>query len=456
MQSAEQGAYVGTVGVRRFFFLFLPVLLVSLATYLPLFMEKLFLGRISQEAMAIAVNGAYVTQIFQIPCVALAMMGQVYIGRWFGAGNYRSIGAGVWQLIWFSFFSMAVVLPLGWLYSGAHFQGVLLKSGGLPYCRFLIVMNFLYPLGAALSCFYLGQGKTKVILVATVGAQLIKLVFAYLLIFGYSTWIPRLELMGGTISTLIAQGSFCIFLLWNFLNSKNNALFHSRSWRFQPKLFWECLYPGLLRATNRVLNSAAWARLAEIINAKGEDYCLSLSIGGTLFLFLPFIADSICQVQTTIVSQILGSKTYSLLSRALRSGVIFAGIIIVLAGIPLILLPSEIFTILFSKITLDQMSIKRIFFGVWISFAFFAFSFLPISHILAFKDMTFSLCMGVVCSAISFSFMYFLLEKTQLSADKLWIALSISHLFTILFYWARMRWLQARLISSESEPSLQT
>lgn len=268
--------------------LFFSVLLMSFSTYLLLLIEKLFLARISKEVMEVAVNAAYVAQIFQAPCVALAMMAQVYVGRWIGAQNYKSVGPGIWQFIWFSILSMCIVFPIGWICSDLYFRDTALSGVGVPYARFLMAINFLYPLGAALSCFYLGQGKTLLIVIATISSQLVKLLFAYLLIFGWGGWIPSLGLTGGVLSTLIAQGGFCLFLLITFLSKKNRNLFDSHRWLLQLKLFWHCIQPGLLRAANRILNFICWVFIARLASGKSSDYLLSLSIGGTLFLFLPF------------------------------------------------------------------------------------------------------------------------------------------------------------------------
>ncbi len=448
MTLTEQNTHLHTGELRKLFLLFLPILLMTFSTAMPLFMEKLFLARISKEAMEIAVNAAYVAQIFQAPCVALAMMAQVFVGRWFGAQEYQAIGPGIWQFIWFSCLSIVITLPAGWFFSNYYFRGTPLETGGVSYCHFLIAINFLYPLGAALSCFYLGQGKAKIVLLATLGAQIIKAVSAYFLIFGYSDWIPRLELMGGAISTLIAQGSFCVFLLWDFLKSKYHVFFNSHIWHFRPRLFWECIHPGLLRAFNRILSFMSWIFTAGIAKAKGGDYLLSLSIGGALFLFLPFLGDALCQAQTTIVSQILGSKSYQFLNKALRSGVILVVIMSLLVAIPLILFPLQTFDLLFPKIALDSLSIQKNFLGIWISFSFFLFGFLPVSYVLAFKDTRFSLFMGAFSWLNGFLFMYFAINIKNIDANMFWLVLSVTHVVGALLYWQRMRWLQSKIISA--------
>ncbi len=439
--------------IRELLTLFFSVLLMSFSTYFLVLIEKLLLARLSQEAMEIAVTSAYVAQIFQVPCIALAMMAQVYVGRWIGAQDYKSIGPGIWQFIWFSVLSTCITLPIGWVCSELYFHGTALSAAGVPYARFLIAINFLYPLGAALSCFYLGQGKTLLVVIATIASQALKLLSAYLLIFGWGGWIPCLGLTGGVLSTLIAQGAFCLFLLITFLAHKHRHLFGSHHWHFQLKLFWHCIQPGLLRAMNRVLNFTCWVVIARLVAEKGGDHLLCLSIGGSLCLFLPFVGDALCQAQTTVVSQILGAHNFSYLNRALRSGATLAAITIVIMGIPFLFFPSVLFNWLFPTIQIGSMDIQKIFGGIWLSFAFFTFSGLPISYILAFKDTKFSLFMGFIAWINGALFMYVMLNKVSIAADSFWIVLSIMHLSNVVLYWARMRFLKSRAIASHAAPS---
>ena len=444
---------IQTGGFKELVNLFFPILLITFSNYLFLFIEKLLLARVSVPTMEAAVNAAYVCQIFQAPCVALAMMAQVYVGRWYGANEWKSIGSGVWQFIWFSFLSMLITVPCSLIYGNFYFQGTGLQRIVQPYFNFLISINFLFPLGATLICFYIGRGKTRLVLLATLGSQLVKLALAYLLIFGWG-WIPALGLMGGAISTLISQGGFCLLLLFVFLNSKNTALYHSRAWHFQPFLFWGCIRPGLLRAANRVLNFTSWAAIAHLMTAKGGDYLLVLSVGGTLFIFLPFLGDAICQAQTTVVSQILGTRNYTLMHKAFRSGLLLALITIILSAVPLILFPSQTFDFLFPSMALEKMIVQKVFFGIWICFAFFTFAYIPLSYILAFADTKFSLFMGAFSWINGYLFMYVAIEITNIAANQFWLVLSLMHGSVALLYFYRMKWLQSRVLSNQVASTL--
>lgn len=420
-------------GIRDFLYLFFPALLMSFSSYFALFIEKILLGRFSTEALQIAVSTNYACMIFQAPSKALAMMSQVFVGRWYGANERLKIGSGIWQFIWFSVLSMVVMVPLGMLYGKFYFHGTPIEQCGLPYFYSLLFINFLFPLGITLSSFYLGQRKTKLILLASFACQAIKVGLAYLLIFN------GFGLMGGLISTAISQGAFCIFLLSCFLHSRNHTLYQSRNWSFKPNLFWECIRHGFMRSITCVLNFGSWAAISYIMTAKGGDYLLYLSIGGTLFIFLPFLSDAVCLSQTTIVSQIIGAKKYLSLKSAFRSGLTLASLMIAITSIPLLVFPIPVFHFLFPKIALDPSAIRMLFLGVWLSFVFFVSGSVPIGYILAFKDMKFSVGMGVFNWINGFLLIYVTIQVFQAKAISFWFILSVMHLTTALLYGLRMQ-----------------
>lgn len=420
-------------GIRDFFALFFPALLMSFSSYFALFIEKILLGRYSIEALQIAVSTNYACMIFQAPCKVLAMMSQVFIGRWYGANERLKIGSGIWQFIWFSVLSMFMMVPLGMLYGKFYFHGTPIEQCGLHYFYSLLFINFLFPLGITLSSFYLGQRKTKLILLASFVCQTVKVALAYLLIFN------GFGLMGGLISTAISQGAFCIFLLSCFLNKKNNILYQSRNWTFKPKLFWHCIQPGFMRSICCILNFGSWAAISYIMTAKGGDYLLYLSVGGALFIFLPFLFDAICLSQTTIISQILGAKKYFSLHSAFKSGLMLVTLMILITSIPLLVCPITVFHFLFPKIALDPSIIRMLFLGVWLSFVFFVISSVPIGYIVAFKDMNFSVGMGVFNWINGFLLIYLTIQIFQAQAISFWFILSLMHLTTAIFYWIRMK-----------------
>ncbi len=411
--------------------------------------EKVLLASLSKEGMEASLSAFYAVQIFQLTWVSLAMMALVFVGSWYGEKKWIRIGPGIWQFIWFSIFSLAITLPFGYLYGKFYFKGTVIEEIVLPYYYSLLAMSFLFPLGGALTCFFIGRGKTLFVCIITLICHLIKLPIGYACIFGWK-WIPSLGLMGGALSIFITQLVFCLALLFLFLNKENHQLYHTRDWGFKWPLFWECIQPGILRAINRLLSMGNWGAMTYLMAQGGENQLLTLSIGGTLALLTGFFGEAICLVQMTVVSQILGAKNYDSFYSAFRPGIIIATIAILVLSVNLLIFPDWTFQMLFPKIILDPSTVRLILMGVWFSSAFYTFSFLPISYVLAFKDTYFSLFMGFVNWIAGFLFIYTFIEILHFSTDYFWLLASFLHFTTALFYYLRTTWLIEKCKLSDS------
>lgn len=204
------------LSLKQYLILFLPIALMTFSTNLFPAIEKVLLATLSKEDMEASLSAFYAVQIFQVGWVGLAMMAQVFVGNWYGEKKLNQIGPGIWQFIWFSFLSLVITLPFGYLYGKFYFKGTVIEEIVLPYYHSLLAMSFLFPLGGALTCFFLGRGKTLLVFIMTLICHLIKLPIGYALIFGWG-WIPGLGLMGGALSIFMTQLAFCIGLSLSFL-----------------------------------------------------------------------------------------------------------------------------------------------------------------------------------------------------------------------------------------------
>lgn len=424
---------------KSFLTLFFPILLIAFSGCFYLMVEKALLGNFSTFAMEAALSVAYIGQIFQLSTVAIVMMCQVFIGQQYGERNWKAMGPHVWQFIWFAILSTFVVYPVGITYGALYLKGMPFEQIAFSYLHFILLINFLHPLGIALSCFYIAQGKTYLVFFSSITAQLVKLLLAYLLIPKLVQINPLWGLYGGGVSTFLAQSLFVLVLFFGFMKSKNADLCDSRNFLFRPKLFWKCVKPGLLRGLNRILGTICWASIAHLMSVKTEMHLLVFSIGGVVFLFLPFLSDAICQAQTVIVSRLIGERNYAGLLEAFRPALICASVSIFLCSFPMVLFPEKTFAILFPNIHLDAHVIRLVSLGLWIDFAFFTLAYIPIGYILAFKDMVFSAGMGLFQWINGFLFMYILIEKIDIASEWFWIGLGFMFVSNALIYFCRSR-----------------
>ncbi|MFI5343386.1 MAG: MATE family efflux transporter, partial [Chlamydiales bacterium] len=450
MQETEQRG-----DFRNLWILFLPLVGTTFCNYLFQLLEKLFLARVSKEAMEAALNATYACQIFQMATLALVMMAQVSVARWYSAKQWSVIGPGVWQFIWFSLLSMLLTVPCSLLYGNWYFRGMEIETAALSYFYIFTAFSFLYPLGASLSCFFLGMGKIRLVLLATLADQGIKILLCYLFIFGINPWIPPQGLLGGVMSNLVAQALLCLVFGVIFLQKKNRDIYHSHHWKFRIPLFWSSIKPGLFRALNRLFSFGSWLMIARLMNAKGGDHLLFISLGGTLTLFIPFLFEAIYQSQTIVVSQLLGANKIASLFKAARSGLILVGAIIILVSFPFLGFSSFTFERLFPDIFLDPASIRMVFFGVWLWFAYFTLAAIPLSYIFAFKDTQFYSYLGIVFCVTDYFLMQFFVNQVGIAPKFFWITLSLVQMTnTIPIYFWRMNVLCKRALKNRNRDQL--
>lgn len=443
-----------TASLRELFTLSFPLILSFFSTSFMSFCSRLFLSNFSMEALQGCTCAIYLCGLFQVPCMRLTSTAQVFVGLYKGANSPLRIGPCIWQMVWFSLLSMVVTLPLGLWLAPSFFDGTPIKSSGLEYFNVLLYFNFLFPLGTALSCFYIGRGKMKIIFLTTLIIHGINIFLDYLLIFGIQGVIPPLGALGAAISMVVAQTLFCLILLLLFLRKQERSQFGTANYKFQWNSFWEYTRVGLPRAIVRIVILASWAGIVHLMTLEGGDYLLVLSIGGTLLLLFSFINDGMCQGLITIASTLMGSKNYASIWRLVRSSALFLGITTLLLTIPYLMFP-DITLSFFSLGVINENSLallKRAFLWLWIFFFCYGFNAIGLSLITASRDVTFYLIVTSFVWLTSYVPAYYAIKVWKLSPDIIWLIMAFdSFIFGVIFLLRSLKekWKNSNIASAD-------
>ncbi len=411
---------------KAFLALFFPIALTIFSGFIVAFIEKIFLGRYSIEAMVAAVTATNALQMFYFPVLAIPLMAQVFISQFLGADDKFSVGPCVWQMIWAAVFSALLSSSICWLVGKTYFQGMAFEGPAAHYFYLLTPLNLLYPLVATFSSFYIATGQARLLLFATLASHLVNLVLMYLLIFGYSPWIPSKGLNGAACAVLLSQGMLSLFLLVYFLSAHHRALYHTQEWTLKGSLLRTYVSPALLRLFGRILNATSLAATTWLIAHKGNDFPLVMSIGATIAVFLGFLGDALHQTVINIVSRLIGSEQLGRLAETFRRALLFFSLWGLLLAFPLLLFPEKTMHILFSQEKCQQIQeiIFPLFLGIWLLFLVFSLNSLLLGFVLAFKDLKFSLILGILNWA-EFFLLYGILEIWTVKASYFWIVFAL-------------------------------
>ena len=134
-------------------------------------------------------------------------MAQVFVGLQYGSNQTDQIGPSVWQMIWLSILSMLVTLPSSQFVAPFFFEGTAVREPANTYFSTMMAINFLFPLGTAISSYFIGQGRTGVIFLTTLIAHSVNIVLDYFFIFGIEGVLPPMGVFGAALATGIAPRS---------------------------------------------------------------------------------------------------------------------------------------------------------------------------------------------------------------------------------------------------------
>lgn len=421
---------------RELIELSLPLILSLFTASFMGFCNRLFLAHHSFGALEASVSAVYLCTLFQNPCIRITSVVQVFSGLFSGANQLQRVGPYVWQMIWFSLFSMAITLPLSGLVAPFVFGGTAIREQATSYFFTLMSVNFLFPLAAALSSFFIGRGKTRIILLSTLFTYALNILLDYMLIFGVSRFIPPLGIFGAALANAISQGIFCVILFYFFLRREEREVCGTGNYVFHWGSFWEQIRFGLPRAIARILVLTAWVFTARIMTLKGGDYLMVLSVGGSLILLFTFINDGLCQGMITIASHAIGARQYEAVWKLMRSALLILLMMSVIIGIPYLLFPQWTLRCFFpNSLSPESLALlKRSCFWLWVFFCAYGFNAIGFSLITAARDVYFYLIAMCFIWCTTYFPAYYAFNYWNWPPDTLWLIMAMDSLiFGCLF-----------------------
>lgn len=291
--------------------------------------------------MNAAVTGGMVANIFTYGALGLTLIAEVFVAKSFGAGNRKEAAQPVWQMIWFSAATVLIFLPA--TYWGHWFVPVEQFHGqALDYFQSWMIFGPFFPLVGALSAFFIGIGRVKIIMLVTIIGNLFNVIADYFLVFGYNDVIPAMGARGAAFSTGVAQIIEASILFLFFFSSNNRKVFATLDMRFRPSLFRKCLNVGGPNALGHMIETAAWALTLRLMAIKGDAYVTTLAIGQNLHLLFAFLSQGLQKAVITIAANLMGQKNEHLMGKLIRSALVMLSMIAAALFIPLAIYPDPI------------------------------------------------------------------------------------------------------------------
>lgn len=432
--------------LRELFTIAIPLMLSSFSAMSMIFVDRLILARYSLAAMNAAVAAGLVGVVFIFATTGIASIAEVFVGRYNGAKKFHRVGEPVWQMIWFSLLAMLLFLPLGLfggklLLSPLHFEDY-----GLPYFQWLMFFGCMYPLLAALSSFYVGLGKVKLVMISAIGSNILNAVLDILLIFGVKGIIPEMGTKGAAIATGIAQVVQVLVLFCIFMNAKHREGYGTGHCRFNWNMFLHCVKIGYPNAIGHMIEFAAWAFLVRLMAMAGEIYLTVFTVGQSFLILFSFGTEGLQKGVITIAANFIGAGKWKMLSKLFLSAIKFLVIILAMLSIPFIVFPDEIVKAFISEDlgpnTRDHLlSLTRVTcLGVWLYFLFDGLTWTLAGILTAGADTLFIMVMNAVAAWLfAIIPIYFVILVGHGSPASSWMLMNVYASLNAICFFLRYR-----------------
>lgn len=308
----------------------LPLMLSSLSVMTMVFADRWLLAHYSIEAHNAAVTATTLGWAFIFGWIVLANISEVFVAQHNGAGLRDRLGEPVWQMIWLSIASVAFFWPLSYWGPNFFFSSGIDSLLERDYFRTMTFFGPFYPLYATLCGYFIGQGKTRMVTILVVVANVVNVLLDCILIFGVEGYIEPMGVQGAAIATSAATLFQAIVLGSVFLSRKHRENFGTGLWRLQFDKLYECVKIGSPSAIFSVIEVLAFAVFYYLMKEMGPAYITIAGICQALFILFYFFAEGLNKATATIVGNLIGAGESDTVSKVIISGLKLNGIFLIL------------------------------------------------------------------------------------------------------------------------------
>jgi len=321
-------------GIKELLVLALPMIISTACDGVMTFTDRLFLARVGSEQMNAALGGGVAMQMLTFFFMGLTGYSTALVAQYFGAGEKANATKSAFQAILITIMAWPVILVLKPLTVGYfHFMNIPDSQIGFQtsYLNILAWGGVFGMMRYTLGCYFIGIGKTKIVMLATVAAMLVNVVLDYILIFG-KLGLPAMGVEGAALATISGAFVAMVILIIAYLGKTNHADFSVfKSFRFNWPIMKKLIYFGSPAGLELFLNFLAFSAMISLFHSKGDVAATATTImfNWDMVSYIPLLGVEIAV--TSLVGRYMGAKQAKVAHHAAISGVktgIFYSVII--------------------------------------------------------------------------------------------------------------------------------
>jgi len=441
--------------IRELWAISLPLMISTLASLFMIFTDRIFLSHYSLDALNASVNAGTLAWALTAGVGMLTSMSEVFVAQYNGAKLYHKLGVPVWQMIWLALFSILFFIPMAIWGSPLIFSLDRYAGLEIQYFGWLMVFAPSYALMTAFVGFFIGRGKTKMMIWLAIIANLINIVLDWALIFGVKGFIPEMGIQGAAIATCFGYFFEAVVLAYLFTKKENRTEFGTGNWRLNWEEMKKCCKIGVPQGVFCFLEIFGWAVFYWMMTDLGDTHITVSSICQSFIILLSFFCEGLSRGSAAVAGNMIGANRSHLVHKVLRSGFILLVLFSLATSLILVVDPVDTARALFieNPDLAIQSSLKTcmVFAFIYLFFDGLRWVF---SGLLAAAGDTLFLLIAASLSVWVFLLapIYFLVVQNNLSIEYCWGLTVIYSALFFMVYWIRFRqgaWQKISLMDSK-------
>lgn len=345
MRNFQKKYFEGEGGIRILLGIALPMIVSSAAETVMMFVDRLFLSRLGPVHLAASLGGGFTAFMALTFFFGVIGYGNALVAQHYGAGQPERCGrAGAQALILAAVSYPIILLSLPLVSAAFDWFGHSAEQVALEraYFRILAWGSVLSLMRTALSSFFCGIGRTRIVMVANTAAMAINIPANYGLIFG-NFGLPALGIEGAACGTILGSlCGLCILAAAYAAPSMRRAFATLSGLRYDRDMMGRLLRFGLPSGIEFFLNMSAFNLFVLLFHGYGPDAAaaISITLNWDLMAFLPLIGLS--QAVTSLAGRYIGSGRPALVRRSAFSGLTSCGLYCLAMSLLFVLSPGPL------------------------------------------------------------------------------------------------------------------
>lgn len=288
------------------------------------FTDRWFLSKLGEDLMNAAFIGGLSAFVIQTFFTGLIGYSTAMVAQEYGAGRTTRCRLATVQAMWVALLAWPLLLLA---IPAAHY---VFPRLGLPAAQIgpqLIYFDLLVFAGSilglmrgALSGYFSGLGKTRVVMCASLAAMISNVFLVWVLVFGHLGF-PAMGITGAAIGTICAGAIGLGVLLRAWFASQTPTEKTQNVWRMDRTIMGELLRKGTPSGIEFFLNMLAFQSLVLLLQRQGPISATAATImfNWDLVSFVPLIGIEIGT--TSLVGRYIGAQNPAAVRRTLGSGI---------------------------------------------------------------------------------------------------------------------------------------